>query len=228
MACKEIALSVANAALVPAESQACTARERRRWSPRGERLRTECLLRGSPGRQELEAFVARAFSARHEAHIRSFMPELVSFSDSQGQIKAVAGLREAGRERLFLEQYLEIPIESAIASVTGTAPSRAEIVEVGNLATHSRWDAMRAATSLPGLLLARDFRWIVFTATAAVQQILKGLGAPLTELARAESHRLSDDGDYWGRYYATDPRVFAGYLPDSLIIPGFQQGGSGH
>lgn len=228
MASKEIALSVASAALVPGEPQVRAVLERPRWRPRGERLRCEFLLRGSPGRQELEAFVARAFSATHDAHIESFMPELVSFSDSQGRIKAVAGLREAVRERLFLEQYLELPVESAIASVTGTAPARAEIVEVGSLAAHSRWDAMRAATLLPGLLLARDFRWIVFTATAAVQQILKGLGAPLAELARAESHRLSGGADCWGRYYATDPRVFAGHLPDSLIIPGFQQGGFGH
>ena len=27
--------------------------------------------------------------------------------------------------------------------------------------------------------------------------------------------------DHWGRYYESDPRVFAGFLPDSRTIRGF-------
>ena len=46
-------------------------------------------------------------------------------------------------------------------------------------------------------------------------------GAPLIELARADGARVVNAGDEWGRYYDTDPRVFAGFLPDSLQIPGF-------
>ena len=51
--------------------------------------------------------------------------------------------------------------------------------------------------------------------------ILLGFGAPLIELARADGARVANAGGEWGRYYDTDPRVFAGFLPDSLQIPGF-------
>jgi hypothetical protein len=61
----------------------------------------------------------------------------------------------------------------------------------------------------------------VFTATSAVRGILQGLGAPLVELARAEASCVADGPDRWGRYYDTDPRVLAGYLPASRRIPGF-------
>jgi hypothetical protein len=75
---------------------------------------------------------------------------------------------------------------------------------------------------LPAYLLARDFQWIVFTATSTVREILLGFGAPLIELARAESGRVAPGSDQWGRYYETDPRVFAGFLPDSRKVRGFR------
>jgi hypothetical protein len=81
---------------------------------------------------------------------------------------------------------------------------------------------------LPDHLLSCNFQWIVFTATSAVRQILLGFGAPLIELARADGTRVSAGTDQWGRYYETDPRVYAGYLPDSRLIPGFSSAGHDH
>jgi hypothetical protein len=81
---------------------------------------------------------------------------------------------------------------------------------------------------LPVYLLAQDFRWIVFTATSTVRQILLGFGAPLVELARADGARVAGLRDDWGSYYETDPRVFAGYLPSSRHIPGFAADGRDH
>ncbi len=52
--------------------------------------------------------------------------------------------------------------------------------------------------------------------------LLRGFEAPLLELARAERARVSAGVDDWGRYYESDPRVFAGYLPHSLRLPGFR------
>jgi hypothetical protein len=74
---------------------------------------------------------------------------------------------------------------------------------------------------LPAFLLARDYRWIVFTATSTVRGILQGFGAPLVELARADVARVASSPDRWGRYYEKDPRVLAGFLPVTRRIPGF-------
>jgi hypothetical protein len=57
-----------------------------------------------------------------------------------------------------------------------------------------------------------------------VRGILQGFEAPLVELARADGSRISNGADRWGRYYDNDPRVLAGYLPDSRWIPGFNPG----
>jgi len=152
------------------------------------------------------------------------MPTLLSFRDAGGDLRGVIGLRAAAPAPLYLEQYLEQPIESAIAAATGQRVQRREVVEVGNLAGANCRAAMRMVAALPSYLLSHDYQWIVFTATSAVRGILQGFGAPLVELAQADGSRVADGSDRWGSYYEKDPRVLAGYLPASRWVPGFSLG----
>lgn len=199
-----------------------------RPAPFGRHLRLGLATAGDPRRPELEAFVRTAFARKHEADVQTFMPELLSFRDPGDALCGVIGLRAAQPGALFLERYLDAPVERALADATGTDVRRHQIVEVGNLAGRNCRAAMRMVAQLPGYLLAQDYRWIVFTATSTVREILLGFGAPLVELARAEPARVAGGADDWGRYYDTDPRVFAGYLPDSRRIAGFATDGRDH
>jgi hypothetical protein len=187
----------------------------------GRTLRLGVVDSGSPDRNELEQFVSAAFQRKHEATVTSFMPTLLSFRGAAGELRGVVGLRDAGAERLYLEQYLERPVEEAIAAATGRRVMRSEVVEVGNLAGANCRTAVRMVALLPAHLMSGGHRWIVFTATSAVREILLGFGAPLVELAQADSARIATGSDQWGRYYETDPRVYAGFLPDSRQVPGF-------
>ncbi len=169
-------------------------------------------------REELEAFVRAAFAKKHGARVCSFMPAMFATRNEAGRLCGVAGFRCAGSESLFLERYLSEPVERAIQAASGQQVRREQIVEVGNLAGVSCRAAVRLVLQLPELLLARGQRWIVFTATDAMRQLLSGYGAPLIELAPAEASRVSGLGDEWGRYYLTDPRVMVGYLPDGISL----------
>lgn len=189
--------------------------------PLGSLLHLGVAGTDAPDRAELEAFVGAAFRRGHDATVSSFMPTLLSFRDRAGDLRGVVGLRGATPQPLYLEQYLEKPVETAITAATGHPVRREQVVEVGNLAGANCRAAMRMVALLPGYLLSRDYRWIVFTATSTVRGILEGFGAPLVELARADGARVAGSPDRWGRYYEKDPRVFAGYLPTSLRIPGF-------
>jgi Thermostable hemolysin len=207
-------------AALPPERPACR--------PRGAGLRLAVADNGSHERAELEAFVGDAFARKHDATVTSFMPTLLSFRDHAGMLRGAVGLRSAADEALYLESYLDRPIESAIESATGHGVHRRTVVEVGNLASINCRAAVRMVALLPAHLLARDFQWIVFTATSVVREILLGFGAPLVELAHAESVRVARGPDRWGRYYETDPRVFAGFLPDSHRVRGFRTVEHGH
>jgi hypothetical protein len=171
-----------------------------------------------PQRAELERFVQSAFESKHAAKVRTFMPTLLAMRNERGGVCGVAGFRCAAHEALFLERYLDEPIERAIQAVTHHEVSRSQIVEVGNLAGVSCRAAMRLVLALPRLLISRGQRWIVFTATDRVRSLLAGYGAPLMELAPARASRVSGLADDWGRYYETDPRVMVGHLPDGLSM----------
>jgi len=190
--------------------------------PLGRSLRLAEASASSPERPELEAFVREAFWRKHDASVATFMPTLLSFRDGTGDLRGVIGVRGAARTMLYLEQYLQQPVEAAIAAAAGRPVQRGQVVEVGNLAGRNCRTAMRMVASLPTYLLSRDYQWIVFTATSAVRGILESFGAPLVELARAEGSRVATSADEWGRYYDSDPRVLAGYLPASRWVPGFR------
>ena len=194
----------------------------------GRRLHLNVATRGDPERQELESYVRAAFAHKHSADVQNFMPALVSFRDASQSLCGVVGLRPAAPGPLYLERYLDAPVERALSTAAGCIVRREQIVEVGNLAARNCRAAMRMVAQLPAYLLAQDYRWIVFTATSTVREILLGFGAPLVELAHAERARVADGADDWGTYYETDPRVFAGYLPDSRRISGFATDGRDH
>jgi hypothetical protein len=203
----------------------------------GESLQLHPVGTGEPARAELESYVQARFASKHGAEVRTFMPTLISFRNRQGELRGVAGIRGAGDGPLYLEQYLDQPIEAALQAglrLQGSercgarAIRRDEIVEVGNLAGASCRAAVRMVAQLPMFLTQRKYSWIVFTATNALRQIIEGFGAPLVELGRADATDVAHAGDSWGRYYETDPRVFAGYLPDAEQLAGFAHRTSGH
>lgn len=148
--------------------------------------------------------------------MHSFMPTMLVMRNDRGGICSVVGFRAAAEESLFLERYLAEPVERAVASIVGREVCRSEIVEVGNLSGVNCRAALRLVLALPRLLLSRGQRWIVFTATSNVRKMLALYGAPLIELATADSSRVAGTGDEWGRYYETDPRVMVGYLPQGI------------
>lgn len=173
---------------------------------------------GEPGRPALESLVRRAFADQHGAAIHSFMPNLLGLHGPRGQLHGVAGFRNAAVEPLFLENYLDAPIETVLSARIGTRVDRSEIVEVGNLAGASCRAACRLVAELPRFFVAHGQRWVVFTATDVVRDMLAKFGAPLIQLGIAELRRVAASGDEWGRYYNRDPRVMAGYLPDGLAM----------
>ncbi len=188
-------------------------------NPRPSRLCLRERREGEAGRAELEKLVAAAFERSHGAMVRSFMPTLVGLEDRSGALRGAAlGYRGAAGGPLFLEQYLDQPIEQAIAArvADGRKVERERIVEVGNLAGRGCRSAMYLVAQLPRFLVGKGYRWLTFTGTSRVREIIEGFGAPLLDLGAADPARLAAGADDWGRYYDTAPRVMAGWLPDGL------------
>jgi hypothetical protein len=162
-------------------------------------------------RAALERFIAERFSAVHGARIQHYCEHLVGVRDATGSWQGGAGYTPALSGRLFLEQYLEQPVEQALAAAAGGPVAREEVAEVGNLATapgHGRL----LIPAIAGHLHRRGYRWVVFTATRELRNALHRLRLEPLFLAPAVPARLPDAGAAWGRYYAHDPAVMGGRI----------------
>ena len=171
--------------------------------------------RQDPGRSAVESFIRRVFEARYGASLTSFAPVLVSLSDDTG-IVAAAGYRRADGGALFLERYLDAPVDALLAQQSAVAPARADIVEVGHLAATKAGEGRRLIAQLGPHLAAQGFQWVVSTLTEELRQLFLRIGVAPLALGQADPRALGDDAAAWGRYYAHRPVVLAGHLPQAL------------
>ena len=169
------------------------------------------LYRDEPARAGVEAYIARRYARCHGAHVDAFPPYLLA-AERAGGCTAALGLRPAGPAPLFLEQYLDAPIETTVAAGLRQPVERAQVVEIGSLAATSRRGGHLLITLLIEALRGAGFRWLVFTATRPVRALLQELGFPLHALATADPARLGAARATWGRYYEAEPQVMVGDL----------------
>ena len=170
------------------------------------------LLEASPDRRgALEAFVAQRFFEVYGARIHAYLPRLFGAQDRRGALTAVFGLRGADQGRLFLEQYLDAPIETLVATRFGRHADRREIAEVGNLAGVSPGALRSLIPTLTQRLHDEGYRFVAFTGSARLCNGFSRLGLPLRVVAPAPPGRLPEtERILWGRYYDHQPSVMLG------------------
>ena len=162
-------------------------------------------------RAEIENFIHECFAAAHGACISQFMPRLFSLRAKSGDLIAAFGLRAAADSRLFLETYLERPVEDVLQARLGQAIRREEIIEVGNLSALYPGAARWLIVALTARLRSEGYKWVVFTGTTALRNGFSRLGLCPVELGAATlQHLPSQERADWGRYYEHVPMVMAG------------------
>jgi hypothetical protein len=173
---------------------------------------------GDEGRANLESFVAERFQSCWRARVTQFFPFLLGMH-CLGTCTAVAGIRPAAGNVLFLERYLDANAEVALGAVLGKPVPRAELAEIGNLVAAQRGASHLLFLVFTAALHRAGYRWIVFTATHALRNNLDKLGYPLLKLADASVERIEPAARAeWGSYYDSEPCVMAGSLDDAMKL----------
>ena len=182
---------------------------------RSSHITTTHTVVGSPRREETESFIQTIFARHHDADVTSFAPNLLLLEQHE-RIVAATGWRAAEAEALFLERYLDQPIEQAMAQLANQRVRRERIVEVGHLAAEKPGGTVQVVLALAAELDRLGYEWVVFTATRELISIFNRLGLPLLALAPADPARLGEAASTWGRYYDTQPVVVAGRIRMAL------------
>jgi len=170
-------------------------------------------------RAEAETFVRKAFDVAYGARIGHFLPNLMALRNDSGRLLAVLGLRETGSEPLFLEQYLDRPVEQALSAPAACPVDRDSLVEVGNFAVGAAGGGRWLITALTAYLYAAGHSWTVFTCGTELRNAFRRLGIELLDLGVADPNRLDAHARAaWGSYYDQKPRVMAANVAHSHQI----------
>lgn len=163
-----------------------------------------------PDRAPVERFVQEVFRRHHGAQVRRFTPVLVAMRNARGELVAAAGYRCAADGPLFLERYLNGPVEALLDVEDASAVSRHSIVEVGHLVANEAGQGRRLILQLGAYLAGQRYQWVVATLTQELRHLFTRLGIQATPLAPARAEVLGSDAADWGHYYEHSPMVFAG------------------
>lgn len=163
--------------------------------------------------EEIVEFIQGVYAAAHGARppveysrLRSTMR-----SDSEG---AALGYRCAAGGPLFLERYLDRPVEEILLEKIGTRVERDRVVEIGCLAANNPPAMIDLWTQIAEELHSQA-EIATAVLSAPVRSMLERVGITLFHLAPASAQRLGDGALQWGKYYESDPQVCAAYLGEA-------------
>lgn len=169
-------------------------------------------------RDSVEQFISQRFKAVYGAELSHFLPYLLS-THTDSQVCAALGFQPATQYApLFLEHYLDCPVETALSLSTNTVIQREAIVEIGNLASGRQRATQTLFVLIADILQRCGYEWVVFTANRSVRAWVEKLNLRSISLGPADPALLPDKGASWGSYYDDQPVVLACH-----IEPGFEE-----
>lgn len=157
--------------------------------------------------------ISRRYADRFGATPTLDYPHIAHQPRADGEIGAALGYRWADNGPLFLETYLDAPIEALLSHHLARTVERGRIVEIGNLAADVAPAMIRlwaqAANDLGDLA-----EIAVAVLSAELRAMFGRLGVTLHMLARADAGRLGEAAEQWGSYYRGDPWICAGFIAE--------------
>ncbi|MBY6072316.1 thermostable hemolysin [Marinobacter salsuginis] len=163
--------------------------------------------------ETVAGFIRRRFLHAYGAEPSLRIPALLALTTAQGTLLAAVGVRNAALEKLFLEDYLSVPVES-VMPVAGV--ERHRIAEIAHLAGVEAGVSRFLFASLSVWLDGAGYDWVVCTGTDQLRNSFHRLGIATKVLATADPARLPDGGAGWGRYYDHHPVVMAIRVADGM------------
>ena len=156
----------------------------------------------------IRSLIHARYAAAHDARPAADYPAYLSIGTPDAP-HAVLGFRTAGNDALFLERYLDRPVELLLGERLGRPVPRSRVVEIGDHASQ-RSTATIALWREAAAALTGQADVAVAVLTAPLRAMFARLALPLIVLAPAPVEAIGDAALAWGRYYDSDPMVCAG------------------
>jgi Thermostable hemolysin len=156
--------------------------------------------------------MSRKYAEAYHATPDLNYPELRA-QTCNGKTSAALGYRRADAGSLFLEAYLDAPVEVILEAQLNRKIQRRDVVEIGNLASDNA-PSMIALWAQTANDLGDNADIAVAVLTAPLRIMFRRLGVTLHEIEPAKAERIAGGVANWGDYYKQDPIVCAGQISD--------------
>ena len=178
-----------------------------RFSKQASNEPIQCIDTNHILRSQTEDFIKGVFKQHYNAQVSSFLPQLFAISDEKGDTKSVLGVRNAQCESLYLERYLDQPIDTLIEQTVQQPVSRMQVVEIGNLASLNSANCKALFSFITQHLQDQNIKWITCTGTSVLRLVFRRLSIKALPIHQADQNLLGDEQYEWGSYYDNDPQV---------------------
>lgn len=122
----------------------------------------EWIDRNHPDRVDIQDYISTVFLKTYGAKVNTFCDTLIGCRNTEGNWIAAVGHSLARNGRTFLEQYLDVPLENAIAAHVRVPVCRDHIVEVGNLASSHVGAARSLIIGMTRYLHEQGLTWVAW------------------------------------------------------------------
>jgi hypothetical protein len=110
---------------------------------------------------------------------------------------------------LFLERYLDAPVEQLLLGPQTPDDARSGMVEVAHLAALRPGEGRRMMAELGRHLAQQGTHWVISTVTRELRHLFLRMGIAPLALGVADPERLGERALDWGTYYHHEPVVLA-------------------
>ena len=128
------------------------------------------------GRVAVEQYIAESYAQHFSASLMSLMPILVCANRPGQAAHLFFGIRSAGKQSLYLENYLNEPVEQALmgavqAKFDSRPIDRNAILEIGNMVISDTSSIQDDLTSIALFCHEMGYQHVVCTATRMLRLI---------------------------------------------------------
>lgn len=161
-------------------------------------------------RRAAETLINKRYREQFGVSVEVNYPLLLALTKKSGEVLSAVGLRCAADSPLFLEQYLDHPIEFDLERHHLGRHRREQIAELGSFASVSNSASLYLVAAMTAYMETQRYKVVTVTGTQRLRRLFSVFEFELTTLVAARKERLVDQWIDWGSYYDDDPQVLAG------------------
>jgi len=175
--------------------------------------------RGTPVWRESATLVSKVFMTNFGARVVPDPDQFIAYmgqdDDGRDEVEACIGISFVEKGPVFVERYLDAPIQDVLSAAAGQEVRREQVLQLGSVASIRNLAGAEIYRAMPLIQTCLGRSYAVMTMTNRSAALAKRLGLISHPLCEADGTRLgAEELADWGTFYDQRPSVRWGRLSE--------------